>query len=407
MNAIRRSRGNALRFSGPVALAAVVGAVFWVNAGQLDPPPGAINPTGPTTINGQGIVLPYTISDSGSYILTSNIEAPSSHTGHGIVIDASDVTLDLNGFALTLTGGEGGINGIMVYGSHSNIAIKNGTVRAWNEVGVEAFSAGNSRFEDLRLSNNTVAGLRLNEGSTVTGCTASKNGIGMVVDGCTVTGCAFDLNTGIGIVASGGSVVTDCVARANGQGGFSADGGTLISGCAASLNTGHGFVLSGIATITDSTAMLNTGDGIHLVLDGIVFNCTARVNGGNGIFAFRGATVSGCTVDGNTGDGIQVSDQCRVVGNHCVQNGRDEGDGAGIHTTSDFNYIEGNVVIGNDRGIDVDSTGSFIFKNSAMANTTNYDIAAINAFGPIVNIGGVGDISGTANADHPWANFEE
>lgn len=200
-------------------------------------------------------------------------------------------------------------------------------------------------------------------------------------------------------------MITDCVARGNGS-GFTASGNALFSGCAASLNTGDGFHVIGNGTVVNSTALLNTGDGIHLALDGIVSNCTARANGGNGIFALRAATVSGCTVDSNTGDGIQVRDQCRVVGNHCVQNGLNKGDGAGIHATSTDNYIEGNVVLFNDRGIDVDSTGSFVFKNSAMGNTTNYDIAALNAFGPIVNIDGVGDITGTANADHPWANFE-
>jgi hypothetical protein len=34
-----------------------------------------------------------------------------------------------------------------------------------------------------------------------------------------------------------------------------------------------------------------------------------------------------------------------------------------------------------------------------------YSIAASNSFGPLVGVVGVGDISGTGNADHPWANF--
>lgn len=403
------------RFASPVLIAAAVGGICWVNAGQLSPPAGAIMATGPIAINGQDVnnSLPYTISSPGSYIFTSNIVAPSSHTGDGIVIASSDVTLDLNGFGLI--GGAGSVNGILVSGSRSNIVIRNGLIRTWNGVGIEAFTLGGARFEDLRLANNTVAGLRLNEGSTITGCSASKNGIGMVVDGCTVIGCAFARNTEIGIAASGGSVITDCVASENGD-GFGADGGTLINGCAAQLNLGHGFILDAenqpgkASQITNSTAVSNTGDGIHLTRDGIVMNCTARQNGGNGIFALSGAIVSGCMVGANAfGDGIQVGDHCRVVGNHCYQNGLEsEGqDGAGIHSTGTHNYIEGNVVTGNGRGIAVDSTASFIFKNSAMANILNYDIGNTNAFGPIVNILGVGDISGTTNADHPWANFEE
>ncbi|MEM9888027.1 MAG: hypothetical protein AAF849_19180 [Bacteroidota bacterium] len=35
----------------------------------------------------------------------------------------------------------------------------------------------------------------------------------------------------------------------------------------------------------------------------------------------------------------------------------------------------------------------------------NYVIPSNNTFGPIVNVSGVGDISGTTNAKHPFANF--
>ena len=48
--------------------------------------------------------LPYTISEPGSYYVTGNL----SSTGHGIVIEASGVTVDLMGFSLT---GDG-INGV-------------------------------------------------------------------------------------------------------------------------------------------------------------------------------------------------------------------------------------------------------------------------------------------------------
>ena len=91
--------------------------------------------------------------------------------------------------------------------------------------------------------------------------------------------------------------------------------------------------------------------------------------------------------------------------NTCDGNGFEEGDGAGIRVISDCR-VESNNVTNNDRGIDVDLLGNLIIKNTSSANTTNYDILGGNSFGPIVNVAGVGDISGTANADHPWANFE-
>jgi len=70
------------------------------------------------------------------------------------------------------------------------------------------------------------------------------------------------------------------------------------------------------------------------------------------------------------------------------------------------NRTESNHVTDNDIGIDVDGTGNIITKNTASGNGTNYDIAASNSYGPIVNVSEVGDISGTTNSDHPWADFE-
>ena len=40
-----------IRFFTPVLVTVAIATVVWVNAGQLEPPAGAINPTGPTTIN--------------------------------------------------------------------------------------------------------------------------------------------------------------------------------------------------------------------------------------------------------------------------------------------------------------------------------------------------------------------
>ncbi|MHC4618134.1 MAG: hypothetical protein ACYTEQ_10320, partial [Planctomycetota bacterium] len=77
------------------------------------------------------------------------------------------------------------------------------------------------------------------------------------------------------------------------------------------------------------------------------------------------------------------------------------------------NRIEGNNVTDNDRGIDVDDSNNIIIKNTASGNTgrggspsAHYDIAANNSYGPIINVSGVGDISATTGADHPWANFQ-
>ena len=51
--------------------------------------------------------------------------------------------------------------------------------------------------------------------------------------------------------------------------------------------------------------------------------------------------------------------------------------------------------------MDVDSAGNIIIKNTARANTTNYDIAAGNSVGAIFNVAGI-----VINTTNPWANFQ-
>ncbi|MEY2526911.1 MAG: hypothetical protein QOE73_1682, partial [Verrucomicrobiota bacterium] len=126
---------------------------------------------------------------------------------------------------------------------------------------------------------------------------------------------------------------------------------------------------------------------------------------GDGIVVSLGCTIRDCTVRANKTDGIEATAGCVISENNCDTNGNG-GDGAGINLIAGANRIESNQVISNDRGIDSNpGTGNLIIKNTARGNTTNYDIVAGNAFGPIVNVAGAGDISGIAAASHPWANF--
>ena len=109
-----------------------------------------------------------------------------------------------------------------------------------------------------------------------------------------------------------------------------------------------------------------------------IFNCTAHDNVGTGIYAPFESVVSGCTAVGNA---IGISGSAGTV-------------------------VENNSVQENATGISV-GYSCLVVRNNARGNTTvNYNIDASSSHGPIVNVAGVGDISGTTGADHPWANFE-
>jgi len=98
------------------------------------------------------------------------------------------------------------------------------------------------------------------------------------------------------------------------------------------------------------------------------------------------------------GPAISITGLSVVVGNNVRA-------GGGILINGTGSRVEGNTVAGTGVGFDVDGTGNLVIRNSASGNTTDYDIAAGNAHGPIVDVGGAGDIGAVTGADHPWANF--
>jgi parallel beta-helix repeat protein len=197
-----------------------------VQAGDLEPP----GPPGPTMkpLNEleprtpiHADQMPLHITASGSYYFVAAI----STTGDGIVIDADDVTIDLNGF--TFSGGTGyGIMGAFV----KNTEIRNGVVADWEKHGIDLGGSYLSRVIDVRAVNNSIeadyAGIKASGGSRVVGCIASSNHLGH------------------GIWLSNGSyaTVTDSVTEANGQDGIRVDG----SGCVLRDNNSNGNVGAGL-----------------------------------------------------------------------------------------------------------------------------------------------------------------
>ncbi|MCH7527180.1 MAG: right-handed parallel beta-helix repeat-containing protein [Planctomycetes bacterium] len=412
----RQAPGRGLiKFASPVLVVAAIGGILWVSAGDLNPPPGAIQPTNRVQLNAQAITLPFTINQPGSYVLTSNLTGVSGQDG--IIIEADDVTLDLNGFALI--GVAGSLDGVAVPAARTNLAVRRGTVRDWGGNGVDGANATNSQFEHLRASGNGANGIRVGAGGTVTNCTVRLNGSRgiSVSSGSTVTDCTARENGGDGINANSGSTVTNCTAQGNGEDGIDVFNSCTVVNCTAEGNTSDGIEAGEGCTITNCTAANNTFDGITTSIGCTVSGCTVKDNmddgisvttgctlqgctvyfsGDNGIIVINSCTIQGCTVSFNTGDGIQASGDCRIIGNTCDSNGAGGGDGAGIHTISFDNRIEGNNVTDNDRGIDVDVAGNFIVKNTASGNGNDY---------VIVNGNDVGTIQVSPVGAGAWDNF--
>lgn len=198
----------------------------------------------------QPSAFPLVIDKAGSYRLKGNVTVPDANTT-AISITAADVTLDLNGYAITgpvvcsgtpvtscsPTGSGKGIDGSL----NSNITVVNGTVRGMGDRGV--YLGQRARVEKVRSVSNGNFGISTLGESTVTGSTAIGNGQSGIMTGgtSTATGNVTENNAGDGIDC------VDCVVTGN-----------VLRG-----NAGDGLECFGVSTVIGNTAGFNGGFGLN------------------------------------------------------------------------------------------------------------------------------------------------
>jgi parallel beta-helix repeat protein len=375
-HALTLSRSHALTFF-TLSLAHVL-ALSVMAQGDLTPP-GAPAPTMKTLqqIEPRTPIssVPFTINQAGSYYLATNLTGVSGQSG--IIVAAHNVTIDLGGFELA--GVPGALNGIVLGGGvRTNLAVRNGTIRAWPIFGVNFATGHAGDFESLRLLHNSSAGLSAGEGSRIKNCTAQANG-------------------GFGIVTVGVATIETCNARLNRGGGINAGRDSTVLNCIVSTNTGVGILGTDNLTIQHCVATRNTGTGIEVDNNCTIAHCTASNNGTNGIDVVVGCTITDNAANSNSRDGIAVNGRNRVFGNTATGNGTGQFSGAGFFALGVDNHIEGNNAVDNDIGFLIEGTFNLIIKNKASGNATNFTLdAAMNREGPIV-----ADPIGA----QPWANF--
>ncbi|MCH8146656.1 MAG: right-handed parallel beta-helix repeat-containing protein [Planctomycetes bacterium] len=300
-----------------VMLAATLGGIFWVSAGDLNPPAGPVESTmlplnqveARTPISS----LPFTIDQGGSYFLTGSLTGVSG--SNGITVTAGDVTLDLNGFSLI--GVPGSLDGIHVPGTIFNLTVRNGGVSFWKEDGVDAANALSSVIENVRSFGNLGTGLKIGASSTIRNSGGPNGGDGISTgDGCSITDCTANGSSGNGIVAGPHNRVANCTANFNGLIGIQVGTGSIVSSCTAAENFGDGISmrLSVGCTVTGCTAVNNGGVGIRTGSAGAVVNCTAVDNISDGIRTGDASTVVNSTSQSNGNDGIRAGVSSTILG---------------------------------------------------------------------------------------------
>jgi hypothetical protein len=246
----------------------------------------------------------------------------------------------------------------------------------------------NSRFRITQRGSYYLTG-------NITGV-ANKHGIEIAASGVTLDLNGFDLLGVAGSLdgvtatlpgATGFTVVNGSV-RSWGGDGVNLGGAPCIAsalrGLTCSDNSGIGITTGFDAAVSDCISYQNAGGGFTVASATRIARCTASLNGGAGIYAGSTCVVADCLIERNTQDGVRASGDCTIRGNTCVANGFN-GSGAGIHVSGSASHIADNLCSDNDSGINADTGGNFIVRNSCAGNTTNFFLVANNVYGPIVN----------------------
>jgi hypothetical protein len=246
-------------------------------AGDLNPPSGTVAPTMKTLDQVEArIPIPgglnqpkFTITQPGSYYLTGNRLHNQGYIGASIQIMVSDVTVDLNGFTITVANSSGAQYAIMDRGDDgssgiSGVVVRNGVISGsgYDDGGVSLSYTDGARIESLTargISGGT--GLRVGQG-------------GMVIDS-NATGC----ETGFS-----GSKATflRCAAYDNNYAGFNLFHSSAKD-CVAIDNTDYGFLINYRATLESCVANENE-TGVFVAGDGCRVDSNAVTGGRWGIF---------------------------------------------------------------------------------------------------------------------------
>lgn len=221
--------------------------------GPLAPPPGPPVPsmrtldqieariplTAATAPGTAGAV--HVISTPGSYYLTGNVQGVSGKDG--ILIEASNVTLDLNGF--TLTGAAGSLHGIALSRSNtdrSNLTIRNGTINGFGERGIS--NPGTAVINGFLAEDLTVscsgAGIRVTNGSSVIRRVFVRSGAGgiLCVNSTSLDHVSDSVVTGINGEGIFADVVENCQLSHFTLGGFFAVNARKVSNTRVAQVTG-------------------------------------------------------------------------------------------------------------------------------------------------------------------------
>jgi len=367
--------------------------------------------TPPTSLMGT-----FTISQPGSYFLRADVSpTPTNPPTPAIVINASDVTLDLNGFTVYGT--------ITIAAGLQNIAIKNGTLTNFSPAISLANGTSNIILTDL-LFHFGLYDIQADPGSTINNIIIKNcrfigyNNYGIdlssatQINGLLVDNCYFKANVlnATDIAVSNGKHIEILNCQHIMQ--YQDTTGCLLSDCTNSVIRKCSYQMyqvPGSSNITGLTGISNSGCTKLHIQQCISENNTNTASSGIGFYltACTDTTLSECKTIGNSNDGGFVFlttgtainlDRCVATNNNigfqiesidnitlerCLAEGN-AGDGFYLNNSSGLVQecvAQGNVITGFNDGTGVASAIAYA-ANIARNNGTDYSSAGA-PFNPV------------------------
>ena len=206
--------------------------------------------------------LPTTISSAGVYCLKQHLTTSMSSNA-AIVIDASNVVLDLNGFRLdgSSAGSATQATGIWIHDGRANAAIRNGTVRGFMR-GIYILGGSNHLVEDLLVAGNTCTGVWVNGNRTTIRDSRIMNTGGATVSGGGLTCTAVGINLSSSSHRISGTDIVDVVGGSSSRGIDVQGDAALIDGNRIDRAVYGIGVWSGSGSLLDGNRIQNATYGV-------------------------------------------------------------------------------------------------------------------------------------------------
>lgn len=317
------------------------------------------------------------------------------------------------------------IEGVQTTGVFSDrrTIVRNVQVRS---VGEHGFRLGSQSIVQNSIASATTRhGFLTGEGSIIENCIAVDVGeagfsIGnnSVLRGATVTNAGTAVNTFPSIAGGTNVSIVGCTVRGGSSNGISVNSGT-IENCSVTSVGGMGIQVLESGTVRGCVVVSPTSTGIRLARSGSIIDCSVSSVPASfhGVFVLGGGTVTGTNVESSEGIGFFVNN-ANLVNNtayNCLtgfilNNGstarqcssrRSLGAaGTGFSIQNVGNRVEDCYAGGHTIGFLTNGNSHFVFRNTAVANGTNYSFGGSNILrGDIISTAGV------INAANGWVNY--